>query len=658
MPKINEDSFEDMLEAARRLARVYVPEWRSESEEDPGLALLKIFSHMCEDIVSRLNRAPEKNFAAFLDMLGIRLMPPRPSRVPLTFYLAEGLRENVFIPPSTQVATAETKEHEALTFETARSFTATRASPVEIFSVDPKQDAIYSHLQELGERGSFRFFEGENLQEHVLYLGHGDLFKVDQSSSIVLSFNFLDPIGLGDLRGWKWFYWTGEGKTEFVIDEDPEIKEDGHEEVGGRECIWIGCKISHASAPSLPVVEGIRISNIVRDESDPLKPDLGFYNFVPLDLSKDFFPFGRQPRLLDAFYFASKEAFSKKGTEILITFDGTIEGDPNYPINDPVLSWEYWNGSSWRSLGLKDVLAEDHCIKFDPATFKGCVKFNCPDDLQEIEVGGERNFWIRVRLIDGDHGRELFVKNSDHETWIVSPKFRPPKVAVSSAAGVEISYRLASEDDGGEDLQCCLTYNNLEYRDVTDDNRRRTGFAPYVPLSDEDPTVYLGFDSPFGHGDINVFISVAEDDLPSLDLGHRIAWHYWSVAPGLEEVTESETRKSELVLLSAEGIRAGTMLLIEEEIEGAPARDLASVESVNVKHVCLDKRLNQSYSKSARILKRCRLETVDDSENLARSGAQEVERVPAPWRRPWPGRRESSKRSPEQFHLRTTSTSP
>lgn len=622
MPKIIDKSFEDLLEDKRRRALLYVPEWRpageEAGEEDFGVALLKIFTHMQEEIVSRLNKVPAKNFGAFLDMFGIRLAPARPARAPMTFYLVEGLRENIFVPAATKVATAETKEHGALTYETAKNFTATRASMEEIFSTDPKKDGIYSHLGDLRDKGEFQFFDGENLQEHVLYMGHADLFKVDGSAEITLLFRFENLVSMEDLKSWRWVYWTEDGEKEFSIDEVLIIKKDDYTsqvklrpeaeikemEVWGRKSRWIGCKIGSVSISPLPVVNKIRISKISRNEI--LIPDLGFYNFIPLDLSKEFFPFGRQPRLFDSFYIASDEAFSKKGAEITIRFGDTDGTDDN----GPDLSWEYWDGSSWRSL-------EVNRDAFYPKVFKGQVLFNCPADLKETEVGGESNRWIRVRLVGGDYGREEFVhkvatlpkdaseekptgeeatkeepsktrpslvealkedllkkKSSEEvalkeeeikeETWVVSPNFHPPSIK-----GIEILYQFGDDGEGEEDLQLCLTYNNLEYVDVSEESRNGPSFEPFVPLPDEDPTIHLGFDSPFGKGNINIFFSVKEDAPPS-DSGPELKWHCWGKGPDLSEKGMTEGERSE-------------------------------------------------YLRSGRFLKRGRLEVIDDTENLTKS---------------------------------------
>lgn len=66
--------------------------------------------------------------------------------------------------------------------------------------------------------------------------------------------------------------------------------------------------------------------------------------------------------------------------------------------SNPTLSWEYWNGTGWWHLDIKD---ETHHLKNS-----GAVSFKVPTDLQPVDWAGKTNHWIRARLIGGDYGRE------------------------------------------------------------------------------------------------------------------------------------------------------------------------------------------------------------------------------------------------------------
>ena len=48
----------------------------------PAAALLGVYGHFAATIGNRLNRAPDKNELAFLDMLGLSLLPARAGRAP------------------------------------------------------------------------------------------------------------------------------------------------------------------------------------------------------------------------------------------------------------------------------------------------------------------------------------------------------------------------------------------------------------------------------------------------------------------------------------------------------------------------------------------------------------------------------------------------
>jgi len=144
LPKIDVRKAEHLLRQLRRMAPHYTREWAAKDDDDPGVALLKIFSSIAEDVINRLNRAPDRNFLAFLDMLGIRLLPKTPARVPVTFKLANGTEAPFLVPKETQVSAAPNAERpEELPFETIEQFLAIPAKLTELFVVDPEKDHIY-----------------------------------------------------------------------------------------------------------------------------------------------------------------------------------------------------------------------------------------------------------------------------------------------------------------------------------------------------------------------------------------------------------------------------------------------------------------------------------------------------------------------------------
>jgi hypothetical protein len=45
-------------------------------------ALLRVFARYCELVIQRLNKVPDRNHAAFLDVLNVSRIPPVPAQVP------------------------------------------------------------------------------------------------------------------------------------------------------------------------------------------------------------------------------------------------------------------------------------------------------------------------------------------------------------------------------------------------------------------------------------------------------------------------------------------------------------------------------------------------------------------------------------------------
>ena len=412
MPKIDAREFQALLDEKKAMVPLYTPEWDISDEKDVGSALFKIFTHMQLEIINRLNRVPDKHFTAFLELLGINLMPAQPARVPVTFYLSNKLSEGVFVPPGTKVATEETDKHGALVFETVNGFYAANAAIEEAYCTDPEKDEIFCYSDDLSEQKEFKLFEGDNLQEHVLYLGHAEYFNLKEPTQIKLEFTFIKG-SVEELINYRWEYW-GEDEDNPVQFDKPEkdnntnsiiltskgeIKKKKIHEI---ESHWIHCRRDNI-AGNHPVIESIKIKNVAPAQA--IQPDLGFYNSFPLDLTKEFYPFGTTPRLFDTFYLGSKEAFSKKDAKITITF--RREGKPDPVPNNVELLWEYWNGTVWQLPEIKGNTINDFILESKDGYSEGHIIIKCPD-IKEKSVNGQDNYWIRVRLIKGDYGKEEY----------------------------------------------------------------------------------------------------------------------------------------------------------------------------------------------------------------------------------------------------------
>ncbi|MEK7729839.1 MAG: hypothetical protein AAB354_15635, partial [candidate division KSB1 bacterium] len=310
-PNIDDRTLEQIVQRAKTLAPFYAPEWKPSFEKEFGAALLNIFAYLLDNVLARLNRAADKNFLAFLDMLDMTLLPARSARVPVTFQLAEGALQNVLIPLGTQVsAAAKDAVREELTFETEKNVLVTPAKLQRVLSIVPGEDKIFEHATVFDEAKPFKPFTGTNAQEHILYLSQTELFNFKSMVNIELNINLDESsrnVGI-ESTNVLWEHWDGKSWLELDVSEDKTRSEEGKtlqksgtltltkqcegenaelEVIAGMKSRWIRGRmieaLPFAAASSLPKFDTLQTRAFPSNE---IFPDLIFSSDVPLNLSK------------------------------------------------------------------------------------------------------------------------------------------------------------------------------------------------------------------------------------------------------------------------------------------------------------------------------------------------------------------------------------
>jgi hypothetical protein len=441
-PKIDSRDQQMLFEQVRDLALYYCPEWKDaaaiESDQYAD-ALMHIFSRMMEIIIQRLNKVPDKNFLTFLDMVGTSLFPPRVATAPLTFTMAKGETKYRKIPCGTQAATAQTKEKEAIVFETTEDITIIPQKLVGAVSLSPDEDKWADQTAVLSGNTTedVVLFKGKELVPHRLYLGNSELFSFKEKAVITLDIT-LKAADIAQAVPWevKWYYFDenlAPKSLDVAAGTDKDVAsllKSGSiifEPVGGisektltekdEEKSWTNHWIyAELNTPipkeKLPLINTIKASVSIPGSTVP--PDLAFFNNFQIDLTKDFYPFGERPKFNDTFYIGSKEVFSKKDAILTLKFNFS-KGVESPNTEAITLVWEFWDGKNWKTIyetTQKGVPAEKGDYKFTDTTnaftFKdkeATVKFTCPK-IEEKEINGEKNNWVRVRIIDGNYGKD------------------------------------------------------------------------------------------------------------------------------------------------------------------------------------------------------------------------------------------------------------
>lgn len=309
----------------------------------------------------------------------------------------------------------------------------------------------------------------------------------------------------------------------------------------------------------LPRIE--RITASVYSSKSGLAPDLGFANALPIDLTKDFYPFGEKPRFNDTLYLSSREVFGKAGARITVSValsnpsDAKPEESP-IPLvqtsGDPKIAWEIWNGNTWLELGQStqstsgSESAETGGFNLADGTkaftISGEVSFTLPSEIGQAMVNGETGYWIRVRMVQGNYGTEAWYHLISGVYEPQPATFAPPSVA---------SLRLDYEADVS--LSACQTYNDFVYRNYTEVAKAGdSSFLPFTAMVDTQPTLYLGFERPFANRSIALYANVepalysepegAVSEISLVGGQARVLWEYSSPSVWAGLGTRDETR--------------------------------------------------------------------------------------------------------------------
>jgi len=448
-PRLDDRGFEDIVAEAIRLIPRYAPEWTNHNPSDPGITLIELAAWMTDLILYRLNRVPEKNYIAFLNLLGIQLKPPQAARALLTFTLAEGAERQV-IPEGTQIATPQAADEDAVTFETARELVITKVKLDRCFSYWNETYSDNSNFILGGREGGFEAFGGAERAERFLYLGDARFAGIGDEAVLKIMLGGGYEGGRDLARLLEWEYWNGQRWKEFYpagIEVDRgEAAFRGPAElqpvaVHGIEDLWIRGRLTEVPEnPKETEIDTVRIRVEVLGEGVP--PERAFANldsgsFIGLDLGKNVWPFGKEPKVDCCLYIGSREIFRTPGAEVLIEFqlaDTAIIPNAK-PSDDLTLAWEYWDGRKWRLLGKagprgprpggSDDLGfhdETGCL-----SKAGVVSFYRPKDMAANEVGGEETFWVRARIEAGDYGKAgVYSLENDKWVWKDDKPLRPP----------------------------------------------------------------------------------------------------------------------------------------------------------------------------------------------------------------------------------------
>jgi len=577
----------------RGLVEKFTPHWkikeqkdlyRTHGQKDLGLVLCHLFSRLMEVLIERLNRVPDKHMVAFLDMLGVERLPGTPGRVPVTFLPAPKSPPGRFVPKGTQVATTQTEKADAVIFETEEGFDLTVVNLDKVVTVDPQEDRYRDLSAKIISRAGtaepvLKASDQDEPVEHSLYMAHHSLFgnktPLDLALSLDVTKGTKDPLSLSwesyDGKGWVALEeWTAKDilgaaieKTEVfalprvVIIEISQFGGTKEATLENQKAFWIRLKLKTpltSGVKELPEVRQISVMPSVPTGRESL-PDAAFTNTSPIDLNRDFFPFGEKPKGNDCFYISCEEALSpiEEGLSKRVTMKfrlSPIPGEEIQPFPDTkniTLTYEYWDEAEkgWKEIGQSSKtdgsttvtgLIKDTTACFTRSGTVEEVQFDLPKNMGKKTVNAMEANWIRIRITGGNYGVEATAqftfKDNKVETYTYVPAtFKPPFLSITAfRIGTTIRADLAQPLV----VSRSKSVNHFKIVDHSMANLGGAqGFKPFTGLWEHEenrPALYLGYSDTLQKSRISQFFhlqsEIAFGDSMNGDPAPQMGWEY------------------------------------------------------------------------------------------------------------------------------------
>jgi len=278
-PKLDDRKFQDIVTEARSKIPQYCPKWTDYNLSDPGITIIEMFAWMVDMLLYRLNRVPDKNYIKFMDMIGIRLQPPKPATVDVTCRLSTPQPEPVTIPQGTEVATVRTETQEAISFTTDRDFTI--LIPTLTYALTTPNDTEFTDIISLLKNPDRKasVFQEVPKENNAFYLGYGEDLA---AHALALTFEGnIEGIGVNPTDPpWAWEFWDGEyerwSPMRLGSDTTGGLNTNGQiivqvpgssakREINGQYACWIRCRAVKPRPGQSGYTSSPKVKNIVSE---------------------------------------------------------------------------------------------------------------------------------------------------------------------------------------------------------------------------------------------------------------------------------------------------------------------------------------------------------------------------------------------------------
>jgi hypothetical protein len=281
VPRLDDKTFNEIVDEARSLIPRYYPEWTDHNVHDPGITFIELFAWLAEMQIYQLDQITDRNYIKFLKLLNYYPCDIQPASVDITFENKENITAEIPVPAGTRIFTGV--EPEQLVFEVQEDF---NLIPAQIKSIITTYDSKIVDNTEANETNNIYFaaFGEKPEKEGILGIGLEFFDKLPEKEIHITFILFEDDLPPEGTHGNEpshvipsadivWEYqsdgtWkdlpvlkdstlalTRNGRIVFVLPSDMEMNEkDG--------LYWLRCRIQDGWYEIVPYVSRILINTL------------------------------------------------------------------------------------------------------------------------------------------------------------------------------------------------------------------------------------------------------------------------------------------------------------------------------------------------------------------------------------------------------------
>ena len=258
-PNLDDRRFQQFVDDAKRYVQERCPEWTDHNVSDPGVTLIETVAYMLDQVVYRLNRIPDKNYMAFLDLLDVTRFPPAAARADVTFWLSAAQDRTIVVPVGTEIATQRTETDQPVVFTTPEELALVPCSLAALVA-RAEGDAPVDHTGDVAEGKDVRCFSESPRPGDTLLFG---LSAAVPSCAVSLKLDSrVDGVGVDPRQPpLVWEAWTPDGWSFCEVEQDSTggLNKAGEvvlhvparhlmSRLAGVEAGWLRCRVTAALA--------------------------------------------------------------------------------------------------------------------------------------------------------------------------------------------------------------------------------------------------------------------------------------------------------------------------------------------------------------------------------------------------------------------------